>query len=434
MFYNSKEKMLTDKCQLVASEVSSLDVLNTNSVSQAVSNMERLSLSTIIVTDQNGVSIYNSDAARTTQDEHTVYPEIATALQGNDVFNWSYHDGIMCSTAAVPIYSYGTMIGCVYMVENDAQQGALIQSLQTNVLITTISLELIVIAFSITFSRLFTNRLRKIMDSIRIVREGDYSHTLELSGNDELNVLGNEFNGLISRLQISEQKRRQFVSDASHELKTPLASIKLLSDSVLQNDMDIETIREFMQDIGNEADRLNRMTQKLLSLSKIESQSESDFEITYIGPTVEKVVRMLKVIADHNNISITTDLTGDSPILILEDDLYQILFNLVENGIKYNVPGGNLSVQLHRSEDDAVIRICDTGVGIPEDALDNIFERFYRVDKARSRKSGGSGLGLSIVQNMVERNRGKIEVSSVVGQGTCFTITFPIFDTEEESE
>ena len=117
----------------------------------------------------------------------------------------------------------------------------------------------------------------------------------------------------------------------------------------------------------------------------------------------------------------------------MEDDLYQILFNLVENGIKYNVPGGALSVELSRVADDAVICIRATGVGIPEDALDNIFERFYRVDKARSRKSGGSGLGLSIVQNMVQRNRGRIEVSSTVGKGTCFTITFPVFDTEEEA-
>ena len=281
MFYNSKETTLTEKCQLLASEISSLDVINTNSVSQAASNMERLNLTEIIITDRQGVCIYDSDATDQFLGNQMPHPEISTSLQGNDVFNWSYHDGIMCSEAAVPIYTYGTLVGCVYMIEYDAQQGALIQSLQNNVLITTVCLELVVIAFSIAFSRLFTNRLRKIMTSIRIVREGDYSHTVQLSGKDELNVLSDEFNGLISRLQVSEQKRRQFVSDASHELKTPLASIKLLSDSVLQNDMDAGTVREFMQDIGNEADRLNRMTEKLLNLSKIEGQSESEFEITY---------------------------------------------------------------------------------------------------------------------------------------------------------
>ena len=121
-------------------------------------------------------------------------------------------------------------------------------------------------------------------------------------------------------------------------------------------------------------------------------------------------------------------------VLILEDDLYQITFNLVENGIKYNVPGGSLTISLTREADNAILRVSDTGVGIPTDAIGHIFERFYRVDKARSRKSGGSGLGLSIVKNMVERNGGTIQVNSVSGEGTTFTVTFPVFDPEENAE
>jgi signal transduction histidine kinase len=214
-------------------------------------------------------------------------------------------------------------------------------------------------------------------------------------------------------------------------LKTPLASIKLLSDSILQNDMDQDTIREFVGDIGNEADRLNRMSQKLLSLSRIETQADSDCEIVYIAPTVERVIRMLSAIAEKSNISIVVDTANDCPILILEDDLYHIIFNLIENGIKYNAPGGKLTVSIQRDVDNAVVSISDTGYGIPKDSLVHIFERFYRVDKARSRKTGGSGLGLSIVRNMVERNHGTISVQSEVGKGSCFTVTFPIFDTEE---
>lgn len=271
------------------------------------------------------------------------------------------------------------------------------------------------------------------MTSMRTIREGDYSQKVSLGGNDELTVLGNEFNILAERLNTSEQKRHQFVSDASHELKTPLASIKLLSDSILQNDMDLETVREFVADIGNEAERLNRMSQKLLSLTKIESQADGEYEIVHIAPTIEKVMRMLTAIAKESQITIQTNFSQDSPILIVEDDLYQIIFNLMENGIKYNTPGGKLTVDLYRIEDDAVVEFTDTGVGIPEDALTHIFERFYRVDKARSRKSGGSGLGLSIVRNLVERNRGEIHVESSVGKGTIFTLRFPVFDTEEEA-
>ena len=318
------------------------------------------------------------------------------------------------------------------MMEYDPGQGALIQTLQKNIFYVSLFLEICVTIFAIFFSNSFTRRLRRIVLSMRIIREGDYSHKVKMGGNDELTVLGDEFNNLVERLQISEQKRRNFVSDASHELKTPLASIKLLSDSILQNDMDRETIREFVGDIGNEADRLNRMSQKLLSLSRIESQEDSDCEIINITPTVERVIRMLTGIAEENRITIHTNVIQDSPVLIIEDDLYQIIFNLVENGIKYNVPDGKLTVTLDRQNDNAVISIKDTGVGIPEDAVGHVFERFFRVDKARSRKSGGSGLGLSIVRNMVERNGGKISVESVVGEGSMFTLTFPVFDTEEE--
>jgi len=431
LFYNSKEASMIEKCHLAAAEISELELLNHSTVSGALSQIESLNKSQLIVTDQNCLCIYDSSTDPATN-KYILYPEVIQAMEGNNVFGWDYQDGAMQSRAATPIYSYGTLIGCIYMIEYDTQQGSLIQNLQKNTLTITFILEIVVILFSVAFSNTFTRRLKKIMISMRIIREGDYSHQVKMGGNDELTVLGNEFNDLVDRLKTSEQKRSNFVSDASHELKTPLASIKLLSDSILQNDMDTATIKEFVEDIGNEADRLNRMSQKLLSLSRIESQSDSDCEISYIAPTVDKVVRMLSAIAEENYISIETDLRGDCSILILEDDLYQIIFNLVENGIKYNISGGKLTITVHREEDNAILKVQDTGVGIPEESLSHVFERFYRVDKARSRKSGGSGLGLSIVRNMVERNGGQIFLESRIGVGTTFTVVFPVFDMEED--
>lgn len=422
---------MIEKCQLAASEISAEEVLNTATVNKVVEQMGSLRVSRLIITDRSGVALYDS-AMESQTGMYTLFPEIIVALDSNDVFSWNYHDGDMYSRAATPIISYDTLIGCVYMMEYDPDQGALIQSLQKNIFYLSVFLEVCVTIFAIFFSNSFTKRLRRIMLSMRIIREGDYSHKVKMGGNDELTVLGDEFNNLAERLQISEQKRRNFVSDASHELKTPLASIKLLSDSILQNDMDTETIKEFVGDIGNEADRLNRMTQKLLSLSRIETQEDSDCEIVNIVPTVERVVRMLNGIAEENKISIESNIVRDCPILVIEDDLYQIIFNLVENGIKYNRPNGKLTVTVDRAEDNAVISVKDTGVGIPADAVNHVFERFFRVDKARSRKSGGSGLGLSIVRNMVERNNGKISVESVVGEGSVFTLTFPVFDTEDD--
>ena len=431
LFYQNKEVSMIEKCQLAAAEIANLEVLNPSTATTAVSQMGALRVTRLIITNQAGLTMYDS-LGESTPNTYVLLPEVVSAMEGNDVFHWEYHDGAMQSHAATPVYSYGTLIGCVYMMEYDANQGTLIQSLQSNVFTITLVLELAIIIFSIIFAIAYSKRLRQILTSIRTIREGDYSHKVIMGGKDELTVLGEEFNELTDKLQTSENKRRQFVSDASHELKTPLASIKLLTDSILQNDMDMPTVHEFVQDIGNEADRLNRMTLKLLSLSRIESQQDGDCEIMYMTPTIERVVRMLRGIAEQNEITIEMHLDNDSPVLVLEDDLYQIIFNLVENGIKYNMPGGKLTITLAREEDNAILRIEDTGVGIPEHAIGHIFERFYRVDKARARKSGGSGLGLAIVRNMVERNQGTIRVESVVDQGTTFTLTFPAFDTSEE--
>ena len=428
LFYESKKTSMVEKCLLASDEIGKLEVLNPTTVAQAVSQMESLKVTRLIVTDTSGSALFDSagEAAGT----YVLFPEILTAMEGTDVCSWKYHDGTVDTRAAAPIDYSGTMVGCVYITEYDTVQGGLIQSMQRTVLRISLLLEAVVILFTILFSFTFSRRLNRIMTSMRIIQEGDYTHKVNMGGNDELTILGNEFNDLTERLKNSEEKRSRFVSDASHELKTPLASIKLLADSILQYDMDLETVREFVGDIGDEAERLNRMTAKLLSLTRAEDAASQESEIIYMAPTVRRVARMLKQNALQSKVSFQLDLDSDTPILILEDDLYQIVFNLMENGIKYNQPGGILSVRLYREEDNAVLQVSDTGAGIPEDALSHIFERFYRVDKARSRATGGSGLGLSIVRTIVQRNRGGIQVYSVLGQGSTFTVTFPAFDAE----
>ena len=433
MIRQGKEAAMMEKALFAAAEIAGNDAVNTASVRATVTGIDSLLVTRLTVTDHAGKILYDTASARNVG-TYALFPEIVDALASNKVFTWYYRDGTVESRAAVPIVSYGNLIGCVYMMEYDTTQGALIASLEKNILAVTFVLEVVVIIFSLAFSQVFSRRLRRILSSIRIIRSGDYSHKVFMGGHDELTYLGNEFNDLTDRLHDSQRTQRQFVSDASHELKTPLASIKLLADSILQNDMDAETAREFVADIGNEADRLTRMSEKLLSLTRVDSEYGGNREIVYMAPTVRRVTRMLRGVARKNNITLHQDLEDDCTILILEDDLYQIVFNLVENGIKYNTPGGMLTVSLHREEDNAIIEVSDTGMGIPADAVDHIFERFYRVDKARSRQTGGSGLGLSIVRDTVNRNDGEIRVQSTPGQGTCFTVVFPVFETGEVLE
>ena len=419
---------------MVSVEISELDVLNHSTVSRAIDALGNLRISRIVVTDKSGMGIYDSLPQMDAIGKYVMLPEVVDALRGNDVFTWKYENASMLSKAACPIINGNTIVGAVYIVEYDLQQGAMMQYQQRNTLTVTIILEVLLIIFSLVFSKAYSRRMRRLTDSIGTIRTGDYTKKVSVGGNDELTALSEEFNELVDILHMSEETRRQFVSDASHELKTPLASIKLLSDSILQNELDVETVREFVGDIGNEADRLTRMTQKLLSLTKTEDDNGKDHEITWIGPTLEKVARMISAIADEKNIAVTVAIDQDCSILIIEDDLYQILFNLAENGIKYNKDGGSLTLKLTRIGDDAVLQVADTGVGIPEASIDRVFERFYRVDKARSRQSGGSGLGLSIVKAMVERNDGTITVASQDSIGTTFTVTFPTFDMEVDSQ
>ena len=428
LFYQSKETSMVGKCLLAASEIGDLDVMSRSTVARKIAQMDSLRMTRLVVTDQYGMVIYDTQR---TEGSYALLPEVVAALEQKDVFTWNYHDGVMLSRAATPILSAGTLVGCVYMLETDAAQGAMIRSLQYNILSITLILVVLIFVYSLCFSRIFSKRIQRFMESIRTIRSGDYGHRVNMGGHDELHFLAEEFNDLTEKLQTSEEKRSRFVSDASHELKTPLASIKLLSDSILQNDMDMETVREFVSDIGNEADRLNKMSLKLLTLSDAENQASEDCEIIKLAPTVERAVRMLSGIAEKSGIRILTDLEKDSPVLIPEDDLYQIVFNLIENGIKYNTSGGKVTVTLAREEDNAILRIADNGVGIPKESLGKIFDRFYRVDKARSRKSGSSGLGLSIVRGIVERNQGAIRVTSELGKGSVFTVSFPVFDTEE---
>ncbi len=432
LFQQSKYTTLQEKARLTADEFASSEQVNYTSAYFIVSRTGSR-LTRVLVTDKAGKAIYDTSRA---YGSTTIPEEIQAAQNGeNPAFSWYYRKGEMQAAIAVPIVISGEIAGYVYMLEVDQHDGSLLLSLHRNILTTTLALGTFLIVFSIFYVRRYGQRLKKITASMRTIQDGDFSHKIDMHGNDELAFLADEFNYLTDRLQNSEEKRRQFVSDASHELKTPLASIKLLSDSILQYDMDMKTVREFAGDIGDEADRLNRMTMKLLALTKDEADAAADeAEIIYMSPTVERVVRMLAGIAASNQISISMDLKQDTPVLLQEDDLYQITFNLVENGIKYNVPGGSLSISLHRQEDMAVLRIADTGCGIPPEALEHVFERFYRVDKARSRQSGGSGLGLSIVRAMVKRNNGEIHLQSTVGKGTVFTVAFPCFDIDDTKE
>lgn len=222
------------------------------------------------------------------------------------------------------------------------------------------------------------------------------------------------------------------MSDASHELKTPLASIRLLSDSIVQTEnMDAATVREFVADIGNEAQRLQRITEKLLDLSRLDDDVQIVPEPVDVKQITVDALVMLRPLAEERKVRIRCELDDGCVVMATGDDMFHIVFNLMENAVKYNVDGGSVNVSLKGDESTVRLTVADTGIGIPEEDRLNIFSRFYRVDKARSREAGGSGLGLSIVHDAVQAHGGSIAVGQNKPQGSKFIVSFPRPSSEE---
>ncbi|MBO4419795.1 MAG: HAMP domain-containing histidine kinase [Oscillospiraceae bacterium] len=430
--FSAQRNAILDKAQLIVSDFSNCDRLDKESVWEIIQSIEDLHTARVVVTDAGANCLYDSQDSGGYQDRLVLYPEVAEALEGNDAVYIRYEPGQIISKAAMPIVAYNRIIGAVYLLERDQDQAALIDNLQITIFWISIGLEVLVSTFSILFAVLYSRRMGKLFVSVRKLHGGDYSVRLPERGHDELTRLAKAFNKLAARLDQSEEVRKQFVSNASHELKTPLASIKLLTDSILQNDMDRDTMREFVADVGNEADRLTRLSEKLLELTRLDSKPAENRELTPVRPVADRVLRMLIPLARKQEIRLNLDCPENIGVLASSDDLYQILFNLVENGIKYNTSNGEVSVRGFVIADSVVIQIEDTGMGIPDSEKPHVFERFYRVDKARSRKAGGSGLGLSIVSDMVQRNDGSVTLTDREGGGSCFRLSFPYYPLPEE--
>ena len=434
LVFRANESAVMERARVIAASFQDLDSVTEEAAQQAVLVLGPQSYDRIVITDEAGVAVFDSLNVGNEVGAQFLLPSVVQALEGSDVFYSRFRNGLIECYASVPIMYFDVPIGAVYLMVCDSAQGALLKGLEATVLRLSLILALAVIAFSVFFSAIYSRRMRRVMDSVRKLREGDYTeeNKIRIKSHDELERLATEFNLLTDRLHESEQRRRQFVSDASHELKTPLASIKLLSDSILQNDMDPATVREFVGDIGDEADRLTRLSQKLLELTKLDAMAEEERSVVDIQAVARKVFRMLQPQIAARNLRLEDETIPGCTIMIQEDDLYQIIFNLVENGIKYNNDGGLLRLKLEKNENNVTIRVMDGGVGIPEDAVGLIFERFYRVDKARSRQAGGSGLGLSIVHDMVVRNFGTVRAENLPEGGACFTVVFPYAEREEK--
>jgi two-component system phosphate regulon sensor histidine kinase PhoR len=255
-------------------------------------------------------------------------------------------------------------------------------------------------------------RLLKVhLTPIRAVEEGEVQGVLAVIRD-------------LTRLRHLETVRSDFVANVSHELRTPLTSIKGFVETLLDGGLrDTDAARRFLNIISQEADRLNRLIHDLLDLSKMESgRTELHLTRLFLAPLVEEIRQTMDARLAERNIGISVEL-GSTPVWADEDRIREVLVNLIDNAIKYTTEGGLIRVSEIGRGDRQEFIICDNGIGIPKESLGRIFERFYRVDKARSREMGGTGLGLSIVKHIIDRHGGRVWVESEWGKGSCFHFT-----------
>ena len=281
---------------------------------------------------------------------------------------------------------------------------------------------------ALVFSRILSRPIISLTRSIQRMGRGDFSVRVPVTGSGEIRRLSETFNTMSEKLEMLDQSRNQFVSNASHELKTPLATMKILLESIIyQPEMDAEMRTEFLTDINKEIDRLNMIIGDLLTLVSMDSKTMRLNRTNFsFADLVNDTADRLKLVLEQRNQELKLQLSDRCDMYADSAKLTQVVYNLMENASKYTQEGGIIRVRLIRSGRDAIFTVTDNGPGIPKEDQTHIFDRFYRVDKARSRETGGTGLGLSIVRQMVLMHGGTVSVESEEGNGSTFIVELPI--------
>ena len=321
-----------------------------------------------------------------------------------------------------------TTDGVVIMSFSTKNLHQMADAVKRQVYIILLILTILVILGALVYSTLLARPLKQITSSINEISQGDMSVKLNMHGFSEISSISDSFNQMIDVIRNQDTARQEFVSNVSHELKTPIASMKVLADSLLsQEGMPEEIYREFLGDITNEIERMTKIINDLLSMVKMDKNtSQVEVVNTSINDLLEQLLKRLRPIAAERNIELIYESYRPVMADIDETKMSIALNNLIENAIKYNYDDGWVRVTLNADHKFFYVTVQDSGVGIPEDVQDNVFERFYRVDKARSRDTGGTGLGLSLTRSAVLLHRGSIKLYSKEKEGTTFTVRIPL--------
>ncbi len=411
-------QFLTDSTDSTANIQAQIDMLTTIYDGRA-----------IIVNDTFKIvyDTYNLDRNRTIISE-----EVIKSFSGESIVNYdSVNHYIEMTTPIInPDDAEGRVLG-VMLVSVSTDNIILNESyLRQNAMTLLMVLVSLFIFFGILYVIYLVRPLHKVSQGIDEIQKGYGADKLEVTDYTETIQICTKFNEMLSSMRVMDESRQEFVSNVSHELKTPLTSMKVLADSInSMPDAPLEMYQEFMGDITNEIDRETKIINDLLSLVKMD-KSAADMNITTvnINELLEQILKRLQPIADKQKVELVLESFRPITADVDEVKLTLAITNLVENGIKYNRDDGEgwVHVSLNADHQYFYLKVEDSGMGIPEESLDLIYERFYRVDKSHSREIGGTGLGLAITRSSVLMHRGAIKAYSVVGEGTTFDVRIPL--------
>ncbi len=362
----------------------------------------------------------------------TSAPEAIQVLTGGESRAYGIHplDGQeeYAALCAAAMAVEGDVIGAVLLSTPVTELRAAIQTVEKQLMTVFIAVAGAALAAALIFALTLTAPIKALTSTIRRMGRGDLSARVNVRTSGELKALADSYNAMAEKIENFDQSRSQFVQNASHELKTPLATMKILLENLIyQPDMPAELRAEFMQDMNHEIDRLSGIITDLLTLTQMDSRRYAlKTDAVDLSALCEETLHALRPAADKAKLSLEDSIAPDVVLMGDESKLSQVVYNLIDNAVKYTPEGGQVAVRLESEGKEAVLTVSDNGIGIPEEDVKHIFDRFYRVDKARSRATGGTGLGLSIVAQMVKLHGGDIAVTSENGKGSVFTVHLPI--------
>ena len=420
---------VSNQCQILATQLGSANYLDNpgnETLTGELTQLATLYDGRILIIDQNFhimVDTYALETGRT-----MVAEEVIKCFKGQSTTH--YVSGRFIEMT-VPITGNGedkSVIGVILASASTDSLNVRFEELLNFTEIWLASGSICLLALAVFLSNWLVKPLRHMNKFIGDLVEGALDGDLDIHDCTETENISNTFNSLLAKLRLMEESRQEFVSNVSHELKTPLASMKVLADSLLvQEGAPVELYQEFMQDIAEEIDRENNIISDLLTLVKTDRKvTKLNVEVTNVNEFLEQILKRLRPIAEQGNIEMVFESNRNVSAEIDVTRLSLAFSNLVENAIKYNHPNGWVRVSLDADHKFFYVKVSDSGMGIPEESLDYIFERFYRVDKSHSQEIGGTGLGLAITRSAVVAHRGAIRVQSEAGGGTIFTVRIPL--------